>query len=198
MTVTQGSEWPGSSSRESEQLPPGGDRTDVSIPVQERGDGPASKSEEGRPQKEDRERAEPGGMVPGQSQGNESGSPEGQCNAGRLSWCQDCGRSFHQSARLLRHQAIRTGERAHKRPDCGKGFTLGSDVTRHQRVHTGERPYACPGCGKGIAHSSDLIRHQSLPTEEKPYKRPACGKGFRVSSHLVTHQRVHVTKWDYS
>uniref|UniRef100_A0A8C0GK60 C2H2-type domain-containing protein n=1 Tax=Chelonoidis abingdonii TaxID=106734 RepID=A0A8C0GK60_CHEAB len=57
---------------------------------------------------------------------------------GRLFTCPECGKGFGQSAHLIRHQTVHTGERPYKCPECGKGFSQSSDLTTHRRIHTGE------------------------------------------------------------
>ncbi|XP_039374902.1 zinc finger protein 436-like [Mauremys reevesii] len=150
------------------------------------GDGRRARARGGDPQKEGLERAEPCGMVLGQSQGNAAGSPEGQHSADRLHRCQGCGRSFHQSTQLTRHQAGHTGERPPKSPDCGNGFALGSDMTRPAScVHTGERPHCCSECRKGFSRSSQLVEHRRTHTAERPFHCPVCRKSLgQVSAPL--------------
>lgn len=57
--------------------------------------------------------------------------------------CSEGGKTFSHKYKLVKHQKIHSGEKAHECSRCGKSFLDDSTHIIHQRVHTRERPYEC-------------------------------------------------------
>ncbi|XP_006868320.1 PREDICTED: zinc finger protein 772-like [Chrysochloris asiatica] len=105
--------------------------------------------------------------------------------------CGICGKVFNHSSNLIVHQRVHTGARPYKCSECGKAYSHKSTLVQHESVHTGERPYECSECGKYFGHKYRLIKHWGVHTGARPYECIACGKFFSQSSDLIAHQRIH-------
>ncbi|XP_072844692.2 uncharacterized protein LOC110090183 [Pogona vitticeps] len=112
--------------------------------------------------------------------------------APKLYECTYCRKLCTNSAHLVIHERIHTGEKPHKCSECGKSFTQKGNLTSHKRIHMGERPHQCRNCGKSFSRRQQLMRHERIHSGEKPYKCSDCGKSFCRKDSLITHKGTHI------
>uniref|UniRef100_A0A3B3SNE5 C2H2-type domain-containing protein n=1 Tax=Paramormyrops kingsleyae TaxID=1676925 RepID=A0A3B3SNE5_9TELE len=105
--------------------------------------------------------------------------------------CNECGKSFTNTAALTRHTKTHSTEKKCICAQCGKGFINQSYLKKHQRVHTGEKPHVCSECGQRFTVSYSLKVHMRFHSGEKPYQCTECGMRFftraTYKNHILNH-----------
>ncbi|XP_064018750.1 zinc finger protein 628-like [Pogoniulus pusillus] len=117
---------------------------------------------------------------------------------GRAWLCPDCGRSFAQYERLVKHRQNHRGRGPYRCDVCGKRFSLKTNLVTHQRIHTGERPFTCGVCGRRFNQKGNLVTHYRTHTGERPFACTQCGKRFAQKPNLLAHQKTHSGRQPFS
>ncbi|XP_067148336.1 zinc finger protein 721-like [Apteryx mantelli] len=123
--------------------------------------------------------------------------PEKQVE-GRAWVCPECGRSFAQYERLVKHRQNHRGRGPYRCDVCGKRFSLKTNLVTHQRIHTGERPFTCGVCGRRFNQKGNLVTHYRTHTGERPFACTQCGKRFAQKPNLIAHQKTHTGRQPFT
>ena len=76
--------------------------------------------------------------------------------------CNECGKMFHNSAYLDRHNRnLHTDnkDRPFQCTECGKGFSVKSTFEGHMNMHKGVNPYKCEFCKIRFQNGSNRFAH---------------------------------------
>ncbi len=111
--------------------------------------------------------------------------------------CDQCGKSFKESANLQSHMNIHTGQKLHPCDQCGKTYLWASSLKSHLKVHTKEKPHSCSLCGKSFSELQNLKVHQKIHTGVREYMCFECEKTFITATELKLHERIHTGEKPY-
>ncbi|PIO28163.1 hypothetical protein AB205_0097430, partial [Aquarana catesbeiana] len=112
--------------------------------------------------------------------------------------CIDCGKSFTDKSRFVKHQKTHLVAKPHICNVCGKAFSYNSHLIIHQRTHGGERPFACSYCEKSFTDRPSLVKHERIHTGEKPFSCTVCGRSFTDHSNLLKHHSIHTREKSFT
>ncbi|XP_075348209.1 uncharacterized protein LOC142405152 isoform X3 [Mycteria americana] len=125
-------------------------------------------------------------------------APQEKQAEGRAWVCPECGRSFAQYERLVKHRQNHRGRGPYRCDVCGKRFSLKTNLVTHQRIHTGERPFTCGVCGRRFNQKGNLVTHYRTHTGERPFACAQCGKRFAQKPNLIAHQKTHTGRQPFT
>nr|XP_023683367.1 zinc finger protein 271-like isoform X3 [Paramormyrops kingsleyae] len=112
--------------------------------------------------------------------------------------CAQCGKGFINQSYLKKHQRVHTGEKPHVCSECGQRFTVSYSLKVHMRFHSGEKPYQCTECGMRFFTRATYKNHILNHSGERPNVCGQCGKSFKDAASLRRHCEIHLAEKPYS
>ena len=108
-----------------------------------------------------------------------------------------CGREFATQRQLRKHFILHQ-PKAYSCETCGKGFHDSNKLARHEKVHTGDKPFCCEECGMKFGERGNLKTHMRVHSGERPFVCPidGCSKRFAQACNRNTHLQTHYKKAD--
>ncbi|XP_055640061.1 gastrula zinc finger protein XlCGF26.1-like [Toxorhynchites rutilus septentrionalis] len=104
--------------------------------------------------------------------------------------CDQCGKSFFDSATLKVHSYTHTGNMPFECKICNKRMPTAQKLKEHTMRHEGIKNHVCPHCGLKKTTRYELKVHMNTHTGEKQYPCRFCAQSFNSVGNMSRHVKI--------